>query len=117
MGPKKKGPAAGGAPAPAPVPEENYLKADNKIVLIKECTLSNEMQEDALARTREALDKFNVEREIATFLKQSFDRKYGPYWQCIVGRNFGSFVSYDDYYAYFYLGKVGILLYKNGHED
>lgn len=36
-----------------------------------------------------ALDKYNVEKDIAAYIKKEFDKKYNPTWHCIVGRNFG----------------------------
>jgi hypothetical protein len=38
---------------------------------------------------RQALEKYNIEKDIATHIKKEFDKKYGPTWHCIVGRNFG----------------------------
>jgi len=38
----------------------------------------------------QALEKYNIEKEIAAHIKKSFDSKYGPTWHCIVGRNFGA---------------------------
>jgi hypothetical protein len=35
-----------------------------------------------------ALDKYNVEKDIAAYIKKEFDKKYNPTWHCIVGRNF-----------------------------
>lgn len=37
----------------------------------------------------QALEKFNIEKDIAAFIKKEFDKKYNPTWHCIVGRNFG----------------------------
>jgi hypothetical protein len=37
----------------------------------------------------QALDKYNVEKDIAAYIKKEFDKKYNPTWHCIVGRNFG----------------------------
>ena len=37
----------------------------------------------------QALEKYNVEKDIAAFVKKEFDKKYNPTWHCIVGRNFG----------------------------
>lgn len=37
----------------------------------------------------QALDKFNIEKDIAAYIKKEFDKKYNPTWHCIVGRNFG----------------------------
>lgn len=64
--------------------------------------------------------------------KQQFDSRKGATWHCIVGRNFGSFVTHGilpnvkladqvkvltsiaetKHFIYFYLGHVAILLFK-----
>jgi dynein light chain LC8-type len=42
-----------------------------------------------------------------------FDERKGPTWHCIVGRNFGSFVTHETkHFIYFYLGHYAILLFK-----
>ncbi len=42
-----------------------------------------------------------------------FDDRKGPTWHCIVGRNFGSFVTHETkHFIYFYLGHCAILLFK-----
>jgi hypothetical protein len=48
---------------------------------------------DALTGPREhaqALEKFNIEKDIAAYIKKEFDKKHNPTWHCIVGRNFGA---------------------------
>jgi hypothetical protein len=40
-------------------------------------------------RRPQALEKFNIEKDIAAYIKKEFDKKYNPTWHCIVGRNFG----------------------------
>jgi dynein light chain LC8-type len=40
--------------------------------------------------TLKALEKFSIEKDIASFIKKEFDRKHNPTWHCIVGRNFGA---------------------------
>lgn len=48
-------------------------------------------------------------------IKKEFDKKYGPTFHCIVGRNFGSYVTHESrHFIYFYLGQVAILLFKSG---
>lgn len=41
----------------------------------------------------QAFDKNNVEKDVAESIKKEFDKKHGPTWHCIVGRNFGIFFS------------------------
>jgi dynein light chain LC8-type len=46
---------------------------------------------------------------------QEFDRSYGPGWQCIVGTDFGSFVTHHSgCFIYFGIGNLAILLFKGG---
>lgn len=54
-------------------------------------------------------------QDIAAYIKKEFDKKYNPTWHCIVGRNFGSYVTHETkHFIYFYLGQVAILLFKSG---
>ena len=53
----------------------------------------------------QALDKFTVEKDMAAFVKKEFDKKHNPTWHCIVGRNFGSYVTHETkHFIYFYCG-------------
>ena len=62
-----------------------------------------------------ALEKYNIEKDIAAFIKKEFDRKYNPTWHAVVGRNFGSYVTHETkHFIYFYMGQVAILLFKSG---
>ena len=63
----------------------------------------------------QALEKFNIEKDIAAFIKKEFDKKYNPTWHCTVGKDFGSYVTHEiKYFIYFCLGQVAILLFKCG---
>ena len=88
--------------------------ADRKAV-IKNADMSEDMQQDAIDCATQALEKYNIEKDIAAFIKKEFDKKYNPTWHCIVGRNFGSYVTHETkHFIYFYLGQVAILLFKSG---
>ncbi|KAK6051932.1 dynein light chain type 1 [Cooperia oncophora] len=71
---------------------------DRKAV-IKNADMSEDMQQDAIDCATQALEKtlyasdysrYNIEKDIAAYIKKEFDKKYNPTWHCIVGRNFGS---------------------------
>lgn len=63
----------------------------------------------------QSASKWDTERDIAASLKKDFDSKYGPTWHCVVGSNFGSYVTHESrHFIYFYLNKVAILLFKSG---
>jgi len=83
--------------------------------VIKNADMSEEMQQDAVDCSTQALEKYNIEKDIAAYIKKEFDKKYNPTWHCIVGRNFGSYVTHETkHFIYFYLGQVAILLFKSG---
>ncbi|KAF2758793.1 hypothetical protein EJ05DRAFT_510676 [Pseudovirgaria hyperparasitica] len=80
---------------------------------IKSADMSEEMQQEAIEVAEDAMSKFNIEKDIAKYIKQQFDNKKGATWHCIVGRNFGSFVTHETkHFIYFYLGHCAILLFK-----
>ncbi|GLV38464.1 cut up [Carabus blaptoides fortunei] len=92
----------------------NPNMTDRKAV-IKNADMSEEMQQDAVDCATAALEKYNIEKDIAAYIKKEFDKKYNPTWHCIVGRNFGSYVTHETrHFIYFYLGQVAILLFKSG---
>ena len=88
--------------------------ADRKPV-IKNADMADEMQQDSVELATTALEKYNIEKDIAAYIKKEFDKKYSPTWHCIVGRNFGSYVTHETKnFIYFYLGQIAILLFKSG---
>lgn len=48
----------------------------------------------AVSIAQEALSEEKTLREVAHTLKRKFDEKYEPLWHCVVGRNFGSYMSH-----------------------
>ncbi|KAL5996180.1 hypothetical protein ACLOJK_026254 [Asimina triloba] len=77
-------PVAGAAAAAAAPPPGVALKK----VIVKSADMKEEMQKDAVECALSAVEKHNVEKDIAEYIKKEFDRKYGATWHCIVGRNF-----------------------------
>merc|ERR1711874_845438 len=93
----------------------NFSKMSDRKAVIKNADMSEEMQQDAVDCATQALEKYNIEKDIAAYIKKEFDKKYNPTWHCIVGRNFGSYVTHETrHFIYFYLGQVAILLFKSG---
>lgn len=46
-------------------------------------------------------------------MKQEFDSTYGPGWQCIVGTDFGSFVTHCyGCFIHFHVGNLAVLLFR-----
>ncbi|KAA0193979.1 Dynein light chain cytoplasmic [Fasciolopsis buskii] len=109
--------------------------------VVKNADMSNDMQEDAVHTAASAMDKYQVEKDVAAFVKKEFDRKYSPTWHCVVGKSFGSrfttdardqalFLLYNNFpililrfsyvthesgnFIYFYLQDRAFLLFKSG---
>ncbi|BFZ64077.1 Dynein light chain 2, cytoplasmic [Saitoella coloradoensis] len=81
--------------------------------VIKSADMSEEMQNAAIEVATAAMEKYNIEKDIAAYLKRDFDKRFGSTWHCIVGRNFGSYVTHESkHFIYFYLGQIAFLLFK-----
>ena len=88
---------------------------DKSKIAIKNCDMKDDMKKFATDCAAEALEKFSIEKDVAAHIKRAFDVKFHPTWHCVVGRNFGSYVTHEvGHFIYFYLGQVAILLFKSG---
>ncbi|CAL9103061.1 uncharacterized protein LOC135674383 [Musa acuminata AAA Group] len=84
-------------------------------VTLKGVDMSDEMRSHACACARAAFQEHTVEKNIAEYIKKEFDAKYGQSWHCIVGRNFGSYVTHEaKHFIYFYMDSKAVLLFKSG---
>ena len=81
--------------------------------VIKNKDISPEMEAEIIAISKYALEKMHTTQEIASHLKDELNRKYNGNWHCFVGRNFGSYCTYEaGHYIYFYIGQYGFLMFK-----
>ncbi|KAM7113955.1 dynein light chain 1, cytoplasmic-like [Molossus nigricans] len=81
---------------------------------MKNADMLEEMQQDSMECATQALEKYNIEKDTVAHTKE-FDMKYNPTWNCIRGKNFGSYVTHETkHFIYFYLGQVAILLFISG---
>jgi len=82
--------------------------------VVKIADMSEDMQVDAVQCATQALEKFQIEKDVAAYIKKEFDKKHTPTWHCVVGRNLGSYVTHETkHFIYFYIGQVAILLFKS----
>jgi dynein light chain LC8-type len=99
------------APAQAPAAPA----ADLKRAVVKSADMAEEMQAEAVEVAAQGIERFSVEKDVAAHVKKEFDRRHGPTWHCVVGRNFGTYVTHETkHFVYFYLGQVAVLLFKSG---
>ncbi|KAL1461857.1 hypothetical protein WDU94_013724 [Cyamophila willieti] len=69
--------------------------------------MTADMEVDTIRFAQIAMAKYHVEKDIAMYVKTQLDKSYHPTWHCIVGRNFGSFVTHETgNFLYFYLDKI-----------
>ncbi|KAL4260250.1 Dynein light chain [Pleurotus pulmonarius] len=82
--------------------------------IIKNVDMSEEMQQESVDIASAALEKYNIEKDIAAYIKKEFDRKHTPTWHVVVGKNFGSYVTHETkHFIYFYVGSLAILIWKS----
>lgn len=70
---------------------------------------------DPLFPSWQALAQHAVERDVARSVKTAFDAAYGPAWHCVVGRDYGSYVTHEvGAFVYFFVGGWSVLLFRAG---
>lgn len=55
--------------------------------IIKSADMSEEMQQEAVDCGTQALEKYNIEKDIAAHIKREFDKKYGKHERAIRAEN------------------------------
>lgn len=78
------------------VPKNAASEGATPKAIIKNVDMSEEMQQESVDIASAALEKYNIEKDIAAFIKKEFDRKHGPTWHVVVGKNFGSYVTHGE---------------------
>ncbi|KAK9893557.1 hypothetical protein P389DRAFT_182017 [Cystobasidium minutum MCA 4210] len=80
---------------------------------IKAVDMPDNLQNAAIEIARASVEEHSLEKDIAQYIKKEFDRQYGATWHCIVGKNFGSYVTHESgNFIYFYMGPMAILLHQ-----
>ncbi|TKR70506.1 hypothetical protein L596_022528 [Steinernema carpocapsae] len=96
-----------------------YMAMKNKLITsIKKSTMSEAMEKYAVVTAIKALRQFTVEKNAARFIKEEFDSKFQGQWHCVVGKQFGCFVShFEEDFAYFYVNSVAVMLFRTAGEE
>ena len=73
--------------------------------VIKLIDMDDEMKTFSIREAQKAMDIQPNEKLVASWMKKQFEKQYKGVWHCIVGRNFGGFVTHETgRYIYFYIG-------------
>ena len=60
------------------------------------------------------MDKFQLEKDVATFIKKKCDEEQGGTWHVIAGRNFGCSITHDTKFVLFLqVDLMHVLLFKS----
>ncbi|KAL4570335.1 hypothetical protein LXL04_025987 [Taraxacum kok-saghyz] len=114
MAPAKSTPSFDDRKPNAPAPSISSTSSSRKVV-IKSADMKEEMQTEAVNIAISAFEDLSVEKDVAEQIKKEFDKNHGPTWHCIVGKNFGSYVTHEtNHFVYFYLDSKAVLLFKSG---
>merc|ERR1712189_83704 len=94
--------------------KQSFLKKGGKTT-IKNADMTEEMQQFVIDVAIRAIEKFSLEKDIAAYIKKECDKQFGATWHCIVGRNYGSYVTHETKnFLYFYINVVAVLIFKAG---
>ncbi|KAI1693734.1 dynein light chain type 1 domain-containing protein [Ditylenchus destructor] len=93
-----------------------HINPNDRLVIEAEIFIST-VDEDSLQLICDfawlAMQKSTSPSDVASYLKNKCDQVFGPAWQCIVGKTFGSFVSVDSASLLnFRIGRTMFLVYK-----
>ncbi|EHA54306.1 hypothetical protein MCOR27_011175 [Pyricularia oryzae] len=93
--------------------EANPATREKLDAQIKAADMNDDLAMEIIDVAQEAMSRLTIEKDIAEHVKKTFDERKGPTWHCIVGRNFGSFVTHESkHFLYFYLGHCAFLVFK-----
>ncbi|KAA0192654.1 Cytoplasmic dynein light chain [Fasciolopsis buskii] len=80
---------------------------------IRKVEMPREMQDKAVHVASMALDQFQLDWQIAAYIREEFEKLYNESWHCIVGRSFGGSIRHEsEHFIYFYLRSKAFMLYR-----
>lgn len=62
---------------------------------VKETDMEDPQRDMVISVVREAQRLYNIDKDVAAFVKEELDKKFGATWHVICGKCFGSRVSYE----------------------
>lgn len=94
------------------------MAATEANVDIKSTDMPDYLVRDAILSGLQALELREEdkpwENQVAGHIKKEFDKKHRPTWHCIVGKNFGSYLTHEfSNFVCFLIDDVCILLWRS----
>ncbi|CAI9766249.1 unnamed protein product [Fraxinus pennsylvanica] len=87
--------------------------------IVRETDMPDAMKSHAMELAYQALDLHEVAdcQSIAHYIKQNFDKCYGPAWHCVVGTDFGSCITHlCGSFIFFRVEMMEFLVFKDGKD-
>ncbi|KAJ1384277.1 Dynein light chain, type 1/2 [Sesbania bispinosa] len=87
--------------------------------VVRETDMPEVMQNRVMEFAHQALDAHEVSdcQSIAHFIKQKLDDAYGPAWNSVVGKDFGSCITYlCGSFIFFRVEMMEFLIFKDGKD-
>jgi dynein light chain LC8-type len=94
---------------------EDTFEIDGKNIKpnIIKTDINQEMKKRAYNLAFESMQKYNVEKDMADYIKQHFDEEYLESWQCVAGKDFAVSLSHEsENFIFFSIEKTFFLLFK-----
>lgn len=89
-------------------------KVSNRKLKIHKSTIPEDKSNKIIGHLNDALDKFTIEKDVATYVKKKCDEQLTGTWHCIVGRNFGCSITHDTKYVLFFqIDQMHVLIFKS----
>lgn len=89
-------------------------KSSSRTIRIHKADIPLEMQTTIVQRVNEGMDKFQIEKDISTYVKKKCDEEFGGTWHVVVGRNFGCSITHDTKFVLFFqIDLLHVLLFKS----
>ncbi|KAH0571342.1 Dynein light chain [Spironucleus salmonicida] len=93
---------------------QNIEKRGDHTITFKVLDMPEELYQRIIDLAVFALEKFNVEREMASQLQRDLNREFGQTWHVIVGKNFGFYGTHESQrFCYFTIGAIQFLCFKS----
>ena len=81
----------------------NLLKSD----------VTDDIKDKAFEMGFEALNKYTAEKEMADYIKNTFDELFEPDWQIVIGKDFSAAFSFEiENFVFFQIEDIYFLFYK-----
>ena len=89
-------------------------KKYSRVVKIHKADIPEALQEKAILRVNQAMDKFQIEKDISTSVKKKCDEEFGGTWHVVCGRNFGCSITHDTKFVLFFqIDLLHVMLFKS----